>query len=187
MAGKARALLERGRLRNRDHDSCDVLWLESARLEMRNGSRAEAEALIARALQLFPKSGKLWAEAIKLETRARQKDKVRTALSACGSDPYVVSAAGMFFWRTQKMDKARRWLRKATELDSTYGDAWVTLYAFEKELGRDEDMPEIEENVKKATMKHGERWILVRKKVGNENLSNVDVLRLAAAEVKAET
>lgn len=182
---RARAILERGRLRNKGQDDCDILWLESVRLEVRNGVRAEASALIARGLQEHPKSGRLWAEAIRLEPRPRQRDKALTAISSCGHNAHVMAAVGRFFWQSQKMDKARSWFNKAVKLDPSLGDAWAILYAFEQSQENKEALVQVEEDVRKAEVRHGELWTRISKAVGNEGLDKVEILRRVSGKLRA--
>ena len=50
-------------------------------------------------------------------------------------DPSVIVAIGKIFWVQKKTTKARKWFKKATELDSDNGDTWLHLLKFETECG----------------------------------------------------
>ena len=51
------------------------IWLESIRLERRNGFEKLAESLSAKAIKQFPLSGILWAEEILTCPKTAQKSK----------------------------------------------------------------------------------------------------------------
>lgn len=61
-------------------------------MEMEAGSKAQALATMAKALQECPKSGLLWAESIFLENRPARKTKSVDALKRCDNDPLVLVA-----------------------------------------------------------------------------------------------
>ena len=54
------------------------LRLESIRMDLKRGEEANAQALMAKALQDCPNSGLLWSEAIFMEPRPKRKTKVRS-------------------------------------------------------------------------------------------------------------
>mmetsp|Transcript_22310 Transcript_22310/g.19811 ORF Transcript_22310/g.19811 Transcript_22310/m.19811 type:complete len:261 (+) Transcript_22310:79-861(+) len=74
---KARAILQKGRIKIKSND---LLWLETIRLEIRNGDTKTATHLCSKALQNCPESGKLWSLAIELEPVHQRKAKGLQAL-----------------------------------------------------------------------------------------------------------
>ena len=62
---KARSVIEKARLRNPQNAE---LWLKGIRIEWRE-NQEQAKALMARAIQECPSSGRLWAEAIFMENK----------------------------------------------------------------------------------------------------------------------
>ncbi len=188
----ARALLERGRQANKGKEDIDLLWRESVFLEVRAGGGIivrsgaaapggdTAQTLLARALRECPNSGKLWALSMALAPTAERKARTGDALRECGRDPLVILEAGRLLWRDGKIAKARKWLARSVELDADCGDAWGVLLAFERAHGTKEDISNVEERAKKAEPSHGDMWCAVRKALGNEKLSIVEVLHRVA-------
>jgi pre-mRNA-processing factor 6 len=66
---QARATLEQARQANPNNPD---LWLEAIRVEMRSGNKKLAQTLLAKALQECKHSGKLWAEAIEMESKPQK-------------------------------------------------------------------------------------------------------------------
>ncbi|GMH51686.1 hypothetical protein TrRE_jg11345, partial [Triparma retinervis] len=126
--GKARSLLELGRLKNKGSDR---LWLESARLERRIGNAEGAAKVMAVGLKECPKSGLLWAEEIRTAKKVDQKRISMDAIKNCTDDVRVVCAVALLFVAERKYVKARKWFLRATVLDPSYGDAFVDWYEFE--------------------------------------------------------
>jgi pre-mRNA-processing factor 6 len=69
---KARSVAEMARLKL---PLCEEVWLESIRLERRNGCEKLAESLSAQALKQFPLSGMLCAEDLLSCPKTAQKSK----------------------------------------------------------------------------------------------------------------
>lgn len=174
-----RAVLERGRQSKRSDDDADLLWREGVYLEVRAGG-AGADAVLARALRECPASGAVWALAMALASKSDRRARTGDALRACGTDSRVVAEAGKVLWRDHKIAKARAWLLRACGLDGGNGDAWAALLAFEKTHGGEEKVKEVERKVGGREDCRGDVWTAVRKAIGNETLSTVEVLREAA-------
>ena len=194
----ARAVLERGRQANKNVEDIDLLWRESVYLEVRMGGgtivRAGAAApggdtaqtLLSRALRECPTSGKLWALAMALAPTAERKARTGDALRECGRDPLVILEAGRLLWRDGKIAKARKWFARSVDLDTDCGDTWGALLAFERVHGTEESILDVEERAKKAEPSHGDLWCTVRKSIGNEKLSVVEVVRRVATLTSSE-
>jgi pre-mRNA-processing factor 6 len=45
--------------------------------------------------------------------------------------PHIFLAIGKMFWAEGKVQKARKFLERAVELDKDFADAWLYLYKFE--------------------------------------------------------
>lgn len=129
---RARAILERGRLKNPKNAE---LWLESIRIEKRGGMREMAEKLMAKALQECENAGILWADSIFMEARPQRKTKSVDALKRCEHDPQVLLAVSKLFWAEGKKAKAREWFQRCLKLDQDLGDAWAYYYKFETLYG----------------------------------------------------
>lgn len=186
-ASKARAILERGRERCRGAEKVDLLWRECVYLEVRDNQYATAISVLARALQHCKHSGRLWALSIPLEGRSGQKAKSVDAIKQCPEDAEVILEVAKYIWRTGKIEKARSWLKRSSELDADWGDTWATWLAFEREHGDVNGVGQVEAAAVAAEPRHGDVWVTVSKQVGNESLSTLEVLRKAAALVSKES
>ncbi|GMI33913.1 hypothetical protein TrCOL_g13240 [Triparma columacea] len=180
--GKARSLLELGRLKNKGSDR---LWLESARLERRIGNDEGANKVMAMGLKECPKSGLLWAEEIKTAKKVDQKRISMDAIKNCTDDVRVVCAVALLFVAERKYVKARKWFLRATVLDPSYGDAFVDWYEFEAGLvgGGGKEGKEANKVLKlceEREPRYGERWVKVRKGMGNLRKGVGEVLKIAA-------
>lgn len=195
----ARAVLERARLLNKNKPDVGALWRESVFLEVRLGGAAttragaraaaglQADTLLARALQECPKDGPLWALSMALAPAAERKARTGDALRECGRDACVILEAGRLLWRDGKTAKARKWLARSVELDPDCGDAWGALLSYERAHGTPESVQNLEKRAVKAEPKHGDLWCAMRKKVGNERLGVLEVLRAVATHSAGET
>eukprot|EP00177_Eucheuma_denticulatum_P007334 GFKZ01013347.1.p1 GENE.GFKZ01013347.1~~GFKZ01013347.1.p1 ORF type:complete len:646 (+),score=104.82 GFKZ01013347.1:431-2368(+) len=179
-ASRARAVLERGREKCRNAERLDLLWRECVFLEVRDRQHAAAVSVLAKAIQNCKHSGHLWALSIPLEGKAGQKAKSVDAIKQCPEDAGVILEVAKYIWRTGKIDKARSWMKRSSELDNDWGDMWATWLAFEREHGTKESMDEIEANAVSADPKHGDVWVSISKKVGNESLTTVEILHRAS-------
>lgn len=129
---KARALLEKARLKN---PGSALLWLRGVEVEELDGNAKMAMHTMNRGLQECPNNGILWAKAIAMEPKASQNAKSVDGLKACENDPFVQMAVATIFWKDNKLPKARKWLQRATTLNSKLGDAWGLSFAFELAVG----------------------------------------------------
>uniref|UniRef100_A0A7S3EEL7 PRP1 splicing factor N-terminal domain-containing protein n=2 Tax=Rhodosorus marinus TaxID=101924 RepID=A0A7S3EEL7_9RHOD len=182
---RARAVLERARQKVPKNEQ---LWLASVRLERKASQKnqvsdAAAGQLLAKALQDCPSSGMLWAEAVETEARPKQKIRSVDALKRCDKDARVMLAVARLLWRDRKFDKAQDWFQRAVALDPDLGDAWATMWAFEKAHGNKERVDAVEKKCGEMDPKHGELWIAVSKKEGNEGLKAVDILRAVGEKI----
>ena len=179
---KARSVIEKARLRN----SCNPdLWLKAVRIEADGGSRDQAMALMARALQECPTAGVLWAEAIMLENKPQRKAKSLDALKKCEHDPHVLLAVSKLFWADRKIQKCRNWLTKTVKLEPNFGDAWIYFYKFELTYGTKEQQEEIKTRCIKAEPNRGELWCKYAKDIQHWREKTEFFLLLAANRLKA--
>lgn len=174
---RARSVLEIARLNNPHNPQ---LWLESIRLERRNGSPKLANTLMAKALQDCPSAGLLLAESIHSVPRVEKKSKAADAIKRCPDDPHVIAAVAALFASERKLDKARKWFNRAVILDPNNGDSWAAFYAFELELGGDSDRNLVVERCRTAEPRHGELWTAVAKDISNRRKSVAELLSIAA-------
>lgn len=181
MAGtKARSLLELARLKN---PNVPELWLESIRLEVRIGNPKLADTLMARALQDCPKSGKLWAEQLRMASRAEQKRKAADAIQRCPEDVHVIIAVASLFGQDGKDAKARKWFDRAVQVDKDNGDAWARYYAFLMKRKDSDQMEKVKNQCVAAEPKHGELWTSVTKDLQHLHKSVAEHLEIAAQRV----
>lgn len=177
---KARAVLEKARLKNPKNPQ---LWLEAVRLEIRGNLKNAAQSLMARALQECPKSGILWAETISIESRQLKKSNSEAALKNCGDDAHVLLAVAKYLWSERKLDKARKWFKRANEIDPELGDAWAFYYKFETIYGTEAQREEVMKRCVNAEPHQGEYWCNVSKDVKNWRLKIEAILPLVAQMV----
>eukprot|EP00559_Dactyliosolen_fragilissimus_P005788 CAMPEP_0184858404 /NCGR_PEP_ID=MMETSP0580-20130426/3511_1 /TAXON_ID=1118495 /ORGANISM="Dactyliosolen fragilissimus" /LENGTH=942 /DNA_ID=CAMNT_0027354529 /DNA_START=81 /DNA_END=2905 /DNA_ORIENTATION=- len=174
---KARSLLEIARLKNpRNPD----LWLESIRLERRAGNDKLAVALMARALQECPMSGKLLAENITTAPRVEQKSKSADAIKKCPDDPHVIAAVASLFAMERKKVKARKWFERAVVLNPDIGDSWAKYYAFELENGTKDHQEKVMSRCMTAEPKYGEQWCAIVKDMKNRTKTMSEMLDLVS-------
>ena len=140
---------------------------------------------MAKALQLCPESGQLWALAIELELRPQRKSKSYDALKKCHDDADVFVAVASLFWADRKIEKAREWFNRAVTVNSDLGDAWAHFYKFEQQFGLPEQHAALLARCVIADPRHGELWQSVSKAVGNLRLKTHDILPKVAALVSA--
>jgi pre-mRNA-processing factor 6 len=150
---KSRYLLDKARR----HCLDPAVWQESARLEIRLNNLKAAQGLVLEGLKLYPKSGVLWAEAIRLEPRQTRKAKTVDALEKCEEAPEVLVEAARLFWEDRKMEKARLWFRKSLSKAGKWGDAVIYFYQFEQEQ-TDSHAEELLQEVATSKYKYGEVW-----------------------------
>jgi len=179
---KARGLLEISRLKNPKNPE---LWLEAIRLERRAGNEKLANTLTAKALQECPNSGALLAENIRKAPRVEQKSKSADAIKRCPEDPRVIAAVANLFATDRKNEKARKWYDRAVILNPDLGDSWAYFYAFELEMGNDEQQQKVKERCVAAEPKHGELWTQIVKDMENRGKTISQCLELAAQKVLA--
>jgi pre-mRNA-processing factor 6 len=185
--GKARALLEQARQRIPKRDDLAEaraeLWLAAIRTEQRAGSSKAGEALLAKALQELPASGRLWAEAIGAAPRPQRKSRSADALKRCDQDPAVVCAVAQLFWSDRKVDKARSWFNRAVLLAPEVGDYWGHYYKFELQHGTPESAADVARRAADKGPRYGERWTRVAKDVRNAHLPVEALLRKVVVDI----
>jgi len=185
---KARSTIEKARLRNPQNPD---LWLKAVRIELAavgtNGNKDQARALMSRALQECPNSGKLWAEAIFMENRPQRKTKSVDALKKCEHDPQVLLAVAKLFWAERKIQKCREWLTRTVKLEQDFGDAWIYFYRFECLHGDNEKQSDVLLRCKKAEPRHGELWCKYSKNIKHWKQKTEFFLIIAAKELEIPT
>ncbi|ELR17957.1 PRP1 splicing factor, Nterminal/tetratricopeptide repeat domain containing protein [Acanthamoeba castellanii str. Neff] len=179
-AMKARSLLEKARLKNPKNQE---LWLAAIEVELRAGNAKIAQTLLAKAIQDCPTGGLLWAQAVWMEPRPKQKSKSVDALKRCDNDPHVIVAVATVFWQDRKVDKARSWLNRAVVLNPDLGDTWAYFYKFEKQQGTEQSLAELVARCVRTDPRHGRYWTRVRKAPENARLKTDEVLKLVAASL----
>ncbi|KAI8545948.1 hypothetical protein RHMOL_Rhmol07G0077300 [Rhododendron molle] len=182
---KARAVLTMARKKNAQNPE---LWLAAVRAESTHGNGKEADILMAKALQVCPNSGILWAASIEMVPRPQQKTKSMDAHKRCDHDPHVIAAIAKLFWHDRKVDKARSYLNRAVTLGPDIGDFWALFYKFEIQYGTEETRADILKRCIAADPKHGEKWQALSKAVENSHQPTEAILKkVAVALGKEET
>jgi len=183
--GKARGVLELARLKVKGKEGEDRAWVESVRLEKRNGNEGGAERMMAMALQACVGSGLLWSENIRMSKRTEQKSKSMDALKQCNDDCRVVTAVAGLFVSERKYEKARKWFMRATVLNPEFGDGWAMYYLFEKGEGKggEEKLKQLLDKCVKAEPKYGDLWQAISKKTENRRTSVEERLGMVVEEL----
>jgi len=144
---RARAILEAAKKKMPKND---FLWLETLKMQTReenfknppNNSpmlSAMANQILAKALQLCPRSGLLWAYSIEHEARTGRRQKIFDALSQCQEDEEIYLAIAKTFWAENKFDKSREWFEKSVQLNPLNGDCWAFYFKFAEQQKLEEE------------------------------------------------
>lgn len=169
-----RAVLEQARRRN---DSSDWIWLESVKLELLpGGSQSAATYLLSRALQACPTSGRLWALAVEIQPKAKQKSISVDALKHCSDDPHVCISLAKILWADRRDVEVKKWLERAISADRDLGDAWAYYYRFMCLCGTKVDQDKVISACIVAEPKHGQLWCNVSKAPGAWSLTTTSIL-----------
>jgi len=166
---KARALLERARLRS---PKSELLWHKAVEVEQAAAQAAGEDStlathLINKALQECPASGILWSKAIEMEPKASKNAKSVDALKKCENDSDVILAVANLFWKENKIAKARKWVNRAVALNPKFGDSWGLALIFEICHGGMVEQRDIILKCVRADPTHGVRWAPIAKRVTN--------------------
>ncbi|KAK2076843.1 hypothetical protein QBZ16_005070 [Prototheca wickerhamii] len=140
----------------------------------------------SRALQECPDAGALWAEAVRVASRATRKSRSVDALKRCNDDPAVVAAVARLFWDDRKVDKARAWLERAVTLAPDVGDFWALLLKFEAAHGTPARQEDVLRRAAAAEPRHGERWQAVAKDPANAFVPFEALLKKLASVIDTE-
>ena len=178
----ARSILEKARLKNKGQE---LLWLEAVRVEAKAGNSKIASQLLSKGLSPdeCPKSGLLWAEAIRMEQRPQRKAKSVDALKKCENDPIVIATVAKLFWDDRKIEKAKAWYNRSVTLNADNGDNWAHFYKFTVQHGTPEEVKQVEKRVLDAEPTHGLIWASISKALANARSSKVQVLKKVAAKI----
>ncbi|ORY83600.1 hypothetical protein BCR35DRAFT_278464 [Leucosporidium creatinivorum] len=179
---KARALLEKARSLN---GKSEDLWLESVRVEERDGSGA-AKGMLARALQTLPASGLLHSYSVWCEPRPTRKSRSVDALKKTNNSPAVIVTVARLFWSERKVEKARDWFGRAVTADGDYGDAWGWWWRFEKNHGTEAHKEIVLAKAITADPHHGPVWQVVSKDPKNVGKDMRQILELVSEAVEEE-
>ena len=119
-----------------------------------------------------------------MEPTATRKAKSFDALKILNNDSDIFLATAKIFWMEKKPEKTRKWLKKAVALNKDNGDAWAHLFKFENEYGDEKSQREVSEQFLEADPHHGEMWTREAKQVNNWRVSQIDILKKVALQVK---
>eukprot|EP00917_Polyrhabdina_sp_WS-2016_P010210 GHVP01022490.1.p1 GENE.GHVP01022490.1~~GHVP01022490.1.p1 ORF type:complete len:984 (+),score=204.14 GHVP01022490.1:15-2966(+) len=161
---KARALLEAAKIHIPPDEK---LALTAVNVENACGNDQLARHLIAKSLQILPKSGILWSRAIEIEPKQTQVAKSVDALKACEHDSNVVLTVAKLFWKDGKITKARKWFHQCVSLDPSNGEAWASYLIFEIENGEAAQQEAIMRKASAAEPNRGLKWNAYVKRVEN--------------------
>eukprot|EP00834_Sanchytrium_tribonematis_P000479 NODE_9_length_64580_cov_1.431941.p6 type:complete len:812 gc:universal NODE_9_length_64580_cov_1.431941:10034-12469(+) len=164
---RSRAILETGR--KACPKSVD-LWIESCRLEKRNGFTEVAAQVILTALHYFPESGHLMSELIYLEIPLKRKSLIVEALKKCPTSHFAALCTAKYYWSISDAKNAKKWFEKAIELNAEYGDTYIEYYAFAQENA---SFMAVLEAAKSAKPRYGDLWTAHSKNWQNSSLSDI--------------
>jgi len=147
------------------------VWLESIRFEIRcRSSQFVIDMLFTRALTACPRSGIILAEQIELASTIKERNQLtmnalRRTNRRC---PIVMLAAARTTWMDipLEINVVMRRLTRTVTLDPNFGDGWAALYCFTRN-----------QNVCPVKPTTGEKWIAIRDKRGNEDLTIDEILK----------
>ena len=105
---------------------------------------------MSKALQACPESGKLWAEAIRIEPSQSKKAKAMDALKALDSHPLVALEMAKVFWQEKKHERTRRWLETSVKLGPEIGDTWAYSYLFALTHSDEKEVEQVQNECIKA-------------------------------------
>jgi len=111
-----------------------------------------------------------------MEPQATRLRKSTDAVNHAKTDPYVFIAIGKIFWAEKKINKARKFFERATELGKDNADTWLHLLALEKAHGDASSVEKVKQDFIKANPKHGELWCAERKKPENWRRDRFELL-----------
>lgn len=178
---KARAVLEKARNLN---PKSEDLWLESVKVEERDGNGAD-KAMLARAIQTLPASGLLHSHSIWTEPPATRLTRSLDALKKTNNSPVVIVTVARLFWGTSKVEKARNWFGRAVAADGDFGDAWGWWYRFEENHGTPEHRETVVTQCVAADPHHGPVWQKISKDPSNVGKNVMEILIAVAHGVEA--
>lgn len=188
LAIRARAIMEKARL---VHERSDQIWAESAAIELRAGSTAQAKSMLSRGLQACPQSGLLWSESIWLEPKPARKTRSADALRRSGDNAMVICTVARVFWSEGKYPQARSWFEKMVAADRDWGDGWAWWYAFEQQqAAKSGDRTVCEQLLRKVAQvepHHGALWQAARKRPGHHRMTYEEVLQQVAAQLQEQS
>ena len=188
LAIRARAIMEKARL---VHERSDQIWAESAAIELRAGSTAQAKSMLSRGLQACPQSGLLWSESIWLEPKPARKTRSADALRRSGDNAMVICTVARVFWSEGKYPQARSWFEKMVAADRDWGDGWAWWYAFEQQqAAKSGDRTVCEQLLRKVAQvepRHGALWQAARKRPGHHRMTYEEVLQQVAAQLQEQS
>ena len=170
MFTKARTLLQKARIKLQN----DEIWVESINLEILSENLKIARNLCSQALQKFPKSGRIWALAIKLEPPTTIKSKATEALKTNDSSPWIFLEISKIFWSEKNTQKAIKFLKQALSLDRDNGDIWMQLLKVtDSEIEKEQLLDDFEI----ADPCHGYQWPKEFKKTENWAKSKREIIK----------
>lgn len=162
------------------------IWSESIKLEQCCGNDKIAKSLISKALQECQKSGILWSLAIDHEQAQQKKAKCQDAIKYCEDDENVMLSGAKIFIAENKIEKARKWIRRTILLNPQFGDGWAYYYYLESINGSKEILQDINESIKKAKPNKGELWRSISKQIQNTGIGSLEVLKRVVAIIQAK-
>ena len=118
-----------------------------------------------------------------MENRLQRKSRSDSAVQNCGGDVHVLLAIAKYLWSERKLDKARKWFKRAVEIDQEFGDAWAFFYRFETLYGAETQKEDVVMHCMNAEPHQGEYWCNVSKNIRNWRLKTDAILPLVAQTI----
>ena len=176
---KSRFILEQAR----GKCPCAELYIKSIEFELKLNP-STAVFLCNQALQQFNNNGKIWALAIELASKKEKKSKIAEAFQHCNNNLDLFLVIARLFAQERKAEKARAWFEKCLKLNDEVGDVWLFYYEFEKVMADEERVKGIEDRIQAAEIRKGKIWRDVRKKEGNKEIGNLDLIKECLKDLK---
>jgi pre-mRNA-processing factor 6 len=122
-----------------------------------------------------------------MENSNTRKKKASIAIEQCGNNSEISCAVGRLFWKDNKIEKARKWLEDAIQLDRTNGDVWSYYYKLMVENYEDKKEEVKREFLEIGRITHGRKWFRIKE--NNENgwrFNNFNVLEMLVKDIGEE-
>lgn len=180
---KARSILDIASLTIPNSVEIAVAHVE---LEKRQKNIKTAINLANKNLRQFPSNAYVWYQHLSLIPKmSLRKPEFVNALQKTDNSPEILLYLGVLFWRDGKFVKAKSWLDRSLNADSTNGATWAWLYTYWKRNGNDDNMSSFLNyfNAKFDDIKKGNTFKEVQKDPKNYRMPHRELLELVSSKL----